>query len=124
MVCQILDQRREIFEPLPQRRYANRKYIQTEEQILSKLAACDALLQISIGRGEDPDIRMLRLNAAEPLIRSLLKHTQQFHLHIDTHITDLVEEQCAALRQFETTNAPCQRAGKCAFLVTEKLRLE
>ena len=40
------------------------------------------------------------------------------------HLGDLVEEERAAVRKLEAAEAPLDRAGEGAFLVTEELALQ
>ena len=121
---EIGDQPRKIVEAFAQRRHADRKDVQPEEQILAKLAAADARLEIAMGRGEDADVDAARLDAADTLERALLQHAQQLHLHVEAHVADLVEKQRAAVGELEPADASGDRARERAFLVAEELALE
>src|SRR3546814_4715808 len=47
------------------------------------------------------------------LFRSpLFEHAEQFHLHVETHVTDFVEEERAALARFEMADATGMGAGR------------
>ena len=59
--------------------------------------------------------------AADALVDALLQDAQQFHLHRQAHVADLVEEQRAALGDFEAALAGGDGAGERALLVAEQL---
>ena len=60
---------------------------------------------------------------ADALERALAR-TQQFHLHRQRHLADLVEKQRAAMCLLEAALALPHRAGKGAFLVAEEFAFE
>ena len=62
--------------------------------------------------------------AADPLETALLQHAQQLDLHLQRHVADLIEEQRAALGEFEASEAGRQRAGEGALFVTEQLAFQ
>src|SRR5690606_40975428 len=65
-----------------------------------------------------------RLGAADPLEYALLKDAQQLDLHVEAHVPDLVEEQCAAVRELEASGARADGAGERTFLMAEQLGFE
>jgi len=75
-------------------------------------------------RRQDPNVRAARLGAADALEAALLDHAQQLDLHVDAHVTDLVQEQRAAVRELESPDTRGQRARERAFLMTEQLAFE
>ncbi|MNF90030.1 hypothetical protein D3C84_725800 [compost metagenome] len=50
-----------------------------------------------------------------------MQQTQQFHLHVQAHAFDFIEEDCAAAGEFELADTALLRTGKRARLVTEQL---
>ena len=53
-----------------------------------------------------------------------MEHTQQFHLARQFQLTDFIEENRAAVCQFEASHAVTFCIGEGAFLVSEHLTLE
>ncbi len=74
--------------------------------------------------GNDAHIAMARGIAADTFVDALLEDAQQFHLHGQAHVADLVEEQRAALGDLEPALAGGDGAGERALLVTEQFGLE
>ena len=60
----------------------------------------------------------------DPLDLALLERAQDLRLQPERHVTDLVQEQRAAVRHLEATRLSADCAGECAFLVTEQLGFE
>src|SRR3546814_4108108 len=55
------------------------------------------------------------------LFRSpLFEHAEQFHLHVETHVTDFVEEERAALARFEMADATGMGAGEAALFMPDE----
>ena len=92
------DQRRNVVEPLAQRRQADRHDVEAVEQILAEQALADQLAQVAVGGGDDADIGADRRAPADRGELALLQHAQQPGLRLERHVADLVEEQRAALR--------------------------
>ena len=61
---------------------------------------------------------------AEPLKLALLQNAQQLGLQIERHFADFVEQNRAAVGQFEFAGTVCDRAGESALAVAEELALE
>src|SRR5215472_3538400 len=53
-----------------------------------------------------------------------LQYAEQLGLHRERHFADLIEEQRAAVRQFEAAGFVLKRSGKSTFHVPEELALE
>ena len=65
-----------------------------------------------------------RAVAADALERAFLQHPQELHLHGEAHVADLIEEERAALGEFEASLAGGERAREGALLVAEEFALE
>ena len=61
---------------------------------------------------------------AEPLKFAVFEHAQDFYLGKRAHLRNFVEEQCAAVGQFEFSLDALLRAGEGPALMTEKLALQ
>src|ERR1700731_466375 len=55
---------------------------------------------------------------------SVLKHSQQFCLHFQRKIADLVEKERAPVSSLEATDLAYNRAGKSSLFVTEEFTLQ
>ena len=53
----------------------------------------DRLLEVAVGGGDDADVDLDRLGAAEALDHPLLEHAQELDLDLQRQVADLVEEQ-------------------------------
>ena len=106
----MLDQDRQILEPLAQRRHLHGKDVQAVEQVLAKPAGDDRRIEIPVGGCDDAHVAVDRAVAADALEAALLQDPQKLHLHLQRHVADLVEEQRAALGKLETADPRAQGA--------------
>ncbi|MNE84692.1 hypothetical protein D3C80_1816240 [compost metagenome] len=70
VVDEILDQFGDVLAPLRQRRHADRHHVQAMEQVLAESALDDLGAQVARGRGDDPNVHLdvlLAADAAEAL---------------------------------------------------------
>ena len=123
-VNKALGQQGYILGSLPQGRHVNGKDIQAVEQIHAELAGLDLAFQVLVSRRHNAHIGFLGLGAADPLIGALLQDPQQFHLHVEGHVPNLVQEQGATFGHFKTALAGADGTGKSALLVTKQLALK
>ena len=72
-----------------------------------------------VRRGQNADVGLKRLVAAEALETLILQHAQHFRLQGRRHIADFIEKQRAAIALLELADAAPIRAGECAFFVSE-----
>jgi hypothetical protein len=98
--------------------------VEPVEQVLAELPRRDRLLEIAIGRRDDPHVGLDRPRAADRREFALLEDAEQPGLRLHRHVADLVEEQGAARRLLEPAGAARLRAGERAALVPEQLRLD
>ena len=89
-------------------------------KIGAEIALRDGFLEIAIGGADDAHIDFERLGPADALKFALLQHAQQLGLERGGDFADLVEEQGAAMRQFETADALADGAREGALFVTEQ----
>src|SRR5262245_30094739 len=113
-----------VVEPFSERRQPERHDVEAVEQIFAEQTLVDLLLQIAIGRGDDPDIRLDRRAAADRGVFALLQHAQKTRLRFHRHVADLVEKERASFGLFEAPGMPVLGAGEGPLLVAEQLRLD
>ena len=97
------------------RRQRDLDRVQAKKQVLPKTSGGDFLVQIGVGRGNDPHIRMQRSRGTDPLEFAGLDHAQQFGLLTHRHIRDLIEEKRALVGQLEASGAIGLRIGESAL---------
>ena len=100
----------------------NRNNHQPVIQILTKSAFIRFLEQVAMGSGDQPDVYLESLGAANPHNLFLLNHPQQLDLQHQRHITNLIKKQCPVVCQFKQTRlALFPGASKGPALIPEKL---
>ena len=87
---EMLSQRDDVGDAFAQWRQMYRHDVQPVEQILAKLPLANPLRQILVGGGDHPDIDSSRL-AADRSHDALLQRPQDFCLHREIHVADLVK---------------------------------
>ena len=84
----------------------------------------DAVGQVLVGRGDEPDIDCDRAGSPDPLEFPFLQDAQQFDLHRRRTLADLIEEQRTAIGDLETSGFHLHGLGKCAFLMAKELAFQ
>jgi len=121
---EIPGQQRNILAPRTQRRYRDRKHVDPVIQVIPERALRHHAGEITVGRGDDTDIDGQGTAATDPLEGLLLQDTQQLGLRLRGQFADLVEENGAAVREFEATLALHGGAGEGALFMTKQLALD
>src|SRR5437899_4386380 len=88
MLCQNGD----VICPLSQWWDLNRKHIESVVKVFAKTARRHFLLQVPIGRSDDPHIREPRPVLAHALVTLLLQDAEQFVLQFQRNFSDFIEE--------------------------------
>src|SRR6266852_4400823 len=94
--------------------------VQAIVEVATKCGALYHVGQIAIGRSHEPNVHMVSASAAQPLELLFLQHTEKFALQAQRNIADLIQEECALVGQFETTDLLRDRACKSALFMPEK----
>ncbi|MNV50670.1 hypothetical protein D3C71_1426900 [compost metagenome] len=124
LIGEMLEQHQGIFTTFAQWWNAQRRDIQAVIQVGAKAALIGRLAQVFLGGGDDADVQRDQLIAAQAFHHPLLQQTQQFHLNIQAHTFDFIEEQRAAIGEFELADTALLRTGEGARLMTEQLALD
>src|SRR5579864_2447274 len=117
MICQ----QREVVAPLAERRNADRDDVQAIVQIFAEEIFGHSFVEIAVGGGDDAHIDGNLTSAAHRANSTLLQYAQQLDLHGQSHLADFIEEDRAAVCDFEESALVLVRSGKGAFQITEKL---
>src|SRR5262245_58984369 len=92
---------RNVLGALAQGRHRDGKDRQPEVQVLAKLATLNGLLQVAIGRGNDPHVDPDARRASQAIEGALLEGAKDLALDGHRHLADLVEENRAAVGELE-----------------------
>src|SRR3546814_12132413 len=79
---------------------------------------------IAVGGGQQADVHLDRLAAADTVDLARLDGAQQLGLQARMHFGDVVEQQGAAVGLLELADAARHGSGEGALFVPEKLRLQ
>ncbi len=119
---EVLDQHRNIFFPLPERRHVNREDVQPIEEIGSKRAGRDCRRQITVRRGNHANVGRNEPVPSDSFKLPFLEHAQQRNLRLGGKVADLVQKNGAGVGEFEASPALLQGARECPLLVAKELR--
>ena len=118
------DQPRQVGGPLAQAGHAHADHVEPVQQIGAKAPAAHGLLQIALGRRDDPGAEADRAARAESLELAILEHAQQASLERQGQLADLVQEQRPRAGSLEAPDPAQRSAREGAALVPEQLALE
>ncbi|KFB71160.1 MAG: hypothetical protein AW09_003726 [Candidatus Accumulibacter phosphatis] len=95
LVEKVLQQQRDVFLVLAQRRHLDLVHRQAEIEIRTKVILAHHLRQFAVGRTDDACVTGAGHIRSQREVHVLLQQTQQFDLRSHRQIADLVEEQRA-----------------------------
>src|SRR5882724_10336854 len=121
---EVLDQERQVLDPLAQRRQQDRDDVQPVVQVLAEAPRLHLGLEVLVGGREDAHVDLQGAVAADPLELALLQDAQDLGLRLRPHVADLVEKECPAVGDLELALARRDRPREGALLVTEELALD
>ena len=104
-----------MFAPHPQAADRQRQHVQPVEQVFAERAVLHEVEQLAVGRGNDADVDLHRLAAADRLDGAFLQRAQQLYLRRQRQLADLVEKQRAAGGFDELAHVAFGGAGEGAF---------
>ncbi len=98
--------------------------VQSKIEVFPKLFFGDHLGQVLVGGGDDACVGGDRFGAAHADDDFFLEGPQQLRLSSQAEVTDFVQEQRAAGRQFEFTDSRIAGVGESAFFVSEQFAFQ
>ena len=113
-----------VWPPLAKRGHVQMDDLQTIEEILAELAGANEFREVSVGRGDDPNVNLASRITAHRLDFAVFKESQQQRLHAEAHLADFVEKQRPAVRQQHLAHLVAKCAGEAALDVPEQLGLQ
>ena len=93
----LLEKEDDILATLAQGRHLDGDGAQTKEEVLTKLAIADSVLDVHVRGCYDADICLSHVTGAHTDIFARLQHTKQTCLGAQRQFTDLIEEKRAAV---------------------------
>src|SRR5712691_5741200 len=114
----------DVFAAVTQWRDVDLDGIQAKEEVLAEPAGSSLRIHVGVGGREHSYVDAPSRGRADTLEISRFQNAQEFRLQVKRNIGDFVQEQRAAISEFETPDAIGPRIGKRAFYVTEELALE
>ena len=88
----------EVLNAFSQGRNAESDYLQSKEKVSAEGTALDIRSEVSIGSGDDPEVRMPCLSGPDWPKLLFLEYAQKLRLDVERQLADLIEESCAAVR--------------------------
>jgi hypothetical protein len=94
---ELLRQEGDVLAPLPQRRDVYGDDVETIEEVLAHALFAHELGERAVGGGDDAHVHLHLVGAAHPSDLLVLESPQQLDLHGERRLSDLVQEQGAAV---------------------------
>ena len=101
-------------------RELQRDDVEAIEEVFAEAAFAHGFLQIDVGGGDDADVDLNFLYAAEVHEAAILQDAEDLGLHVHAHGADLIEEERAAVGDFEEAFLGGDGRGEGAFDVAEE----
>ena len=111
---------RDVFPTFAQGRHSQFDDIEPIVKILAETAAVDTLLELAVGRRNDAYVDRFLTGATDLAHPLFLDGPQQFDLHGQRQVSDLVEEQRSAVGGLKEAFTFAVGASERAFAIAEK----
>src|SRR4030067_910312 len=102
-------QRKNPLPPRPQGREMDGDAVDPVVEVLPEPPSLDLFPQVAVRGADEADVRGERLHPAHPLERAILQDPEEFRLHGEGDVPDLVQAEGSSVRQFEP---PRLRGGR------------
>src|SRR5258706_14558288 len=119
LLAEVSHQQGNVFRALAQWRNTDGKNIQPVVEVAAKLSLFDHLIEVTIGRGYQPNVNFLRTCASQAFEFSILQNAQKFRLEFQGNVSDFVQKQSSLICQFKPANLLGDRAREGAALMSE-----
>jgi hypothetical protein len=120
----MLQQERDVFPPVAQRRQQNLHRVDAVEQVLAEHVFVDEILRREIGGADEAHVDRLGFFRAHRNHLAPLDRRQQFALQMERHVADLVEKQRAPGGGAKKADAIFLRVREGAAAMAEQLAFE
>jgi len=119
-----IEQGRDVFRTLPERRQRHGQGSDPIEKIAAKQAFFDHFIEVFVGSSNQSEITAYFGPVSQWTKTSFLKNPEKFLLHRQWQLTDLIEKQGAAIGLLDKTFPWCIGAGKGALFMPEENALQ
>src|SRR5216683_3265234 len=120
----MLQQDRDFFPALAQRRNGQSERVQTVVQIFAQTLIGESFRNIDVGGGQDADVHLDHRAAAEAGELLVLQNVQQLGLQRRGHLADLVEQDSALVANLKFAGLGMIGAGESSSFVSEQFTFE
>src|SRR5215213_2923558 len=100
---EVVDQNRNVVASLPKRWNVNRQHVDAVIEIVTEATVSHHRAQVAICGGDHAHVHVHFVCTTNAPDLSLLKRAQEFGLHADVKLSDLVKEQRPAVRDLKQT---------------------
>src|SRR5439155_136578 len=100
-----------------------REHIDAVVKVLAELALLNPIVKVAMGGRDGAHIDGNRIISADPLDFTLFENAQEFRLHGERHVANLVQEKRAALCLLELSQVAAGGAGERSFFMAKEFRL-
>src|SRR5215467_657393 len=118
-----VDERKNVFRPLAQRRDEDRNDREAVIKVLAKVAFAHGFFEIAVRCRDDADVDLHVAHASDAPDDLVFKHAQQLRLQQWRKFSDFIEKQSATVRRFEQAFLHLLGVGEGSFLVAEEFGL-
>src|SRR6516165_21459 len=123
LVQEVVDQRFDVFNSLPQRPDIQRENTQPMEEVSSKSPLLNHLVKLLIGSSNNPHAHRKLVLFTHPEDAAFLQDSQELRLEREFHLADFIEEKYPSLRSPYQTSAILVRTRESAAAVAKELTL-
>ncbi len=120
----MVGQHQDVATPLAQRGHLDVDDVDPVEEVLAESLLRHLVLQVAVGRGQDPGVEPDFGVSTDRPDRALLERAQELGLHPGRHLSDLVEEEGPARGLQEEPQSRLTGIREGPLHVTEELALE
>ncbi len=124
LVRELAREDRDVVRALAQRWQLDAAYGEPMKQIVAKPTALDVVVDVATCGGDDADVDVNPLVAADVPDLGALDRPQQLPLEVEGKIAELVEQQRAVVSLLEEPHACCHCTGEGPAFVPEELGLD
>src|SRR4030095_5211499 len=121
---EILRQEEDVVPSGPERRHADRNYVEPEKKVLAKPALFHGVFEVAVRGNDDAHVNLDLVVATDGPQRAVLQRAKQLRLQPQGQVADLIEEERAPLAALKKAFPLGPRVGERATRVAEELAFE
>ncbi len=115
---------RDVVEPFAERRHFDHHHGEAVVEVLPEFALLHQLIELLVCGGDHAGVEGDAPVAPHPRKFPFLEHAEQFRLHLQWHVADLIEENGAVRGEFQFSHRGGNSSGERPFFMPEKLRFD